>query len=710
MPGATESSETPVSSRAASPGYGRLLGHAVGLTALAVATPLCDLARRFPEFLWSHGLAFNGVAALAACLIVLPALPLALLVVAARGAGAWKRGGLARVLGGIAIGLPAVLLALQAAVRTGLGGWSALAGAVMLGALAGAAYWHWRSARAVATLLSLVSLVAPVQLLLAVPVGGSRLGAGELPAVGAVTSAPVVFVIFDELPMVTLLADGERWDSRNFPNFERLASTSHAFLNAHSVSPATLVAVPAIISGSRLPTSRAPTLANFPRNLFTLFAGNHEIHALEPATELCPEDLNRLITAAPARGEGARRLASDLWILLQTVSLPRPWADDLPAVDVAWRDFAGAGEITSVAAGGERDLEARYQDLRAAGQEVGASRGAEFRRFVASIDDLGEPPATPALHFIHTMLPHGPWLFDAAGRAYVKADRSRVAGRSKVWSREAPEMVGLGYQRHLLQARYADRLLGELLDRLEATGRLEPSLVVVTADHGASFRPGNSKREEAHPEESLWVPLLIKAPGQTTGVAHRAPLTTLDILPTVLDVLGAQSPWPFEGATALASSATDGELPDASEAQSWKISIFGEELDFEPPLRTNRHAGLIGLETSAVPTATVRNVQLVKLEPARVLDYDPAASYAPLLISGALKGGRGRADCCDLAFAVNGRIAAVQRTYAGARRTYRRFQVLLPRSALAPGANDLSIHVVVESRRGVRLASLTPGV
>ena len=73
----------------------------------------------------------------------------------------------------------------------------------------------------------------------------------------------------------------------------------------------------------------------------------------------------------------------------------------------------------------ERGLEARYEELRAAGQDDGASRGAEFRRFVASIDDLGEPGATPALHFIHTMLPHGPWLFDAAGRAYVTADRSK---------------------------------------------------------------------------------------------------------------------------------------------------------------------------------------------------------------------------------------------------------------------------------------------
>ncbi len=718
MSGATEPSATPDSALPGSPWgasleHRRLFGHAVGLTALAVATPLCDLARRFPEFLWAHGLSFAGVAALVCCLLVLPALPPALFVFGSRLAGGWRDGSSrqaawGRGLGGLAIALPTALLALQVAVRTGLAGWPALAGAAALGALGGAVYLRWRAARAVATLLSLIALVAPVQLLLAVPVRAPVAEGAELPAAGLVTDVPVVFVIFDELPMVTLLANGERWDERNFPNFARLASTSHAFLNTRSISAATLAAVPAIVSGSRPTFRQTPTFAGFPRNLFTLFAGDHEVYAVEPATELCPEELNLLRPADTRPGEGVRRLASDLWILLQTVTLPQPWADELPAVDGAWRDFAGADEgvVVPVAAEGERNLRTRYLELRSATRERGAGRGAEFRRFVASIDDARGSFASPTLHFIHTMLPHGPWLFDPQGRAYVTPERSRVAGRDRIWRPQEPEMVGLGYQRHMLQARFADRLLGELLDRLEATGRLERSLVVVTADHGASFRPGQPPREGASPEEALWVPLLIKAPGQTAGQSHREPVSTLDILPTLVDILGAEAPWPFAGTSALSQSAAAADLPDASEALAWKTAVFGDALDFEPPLRTNRHAALIGLEVSALSTAPARNLELVKLEPGSVLEFDPAASLAPLFITGTLQRGGRRGDCCDLAFAVNGRIATVQRTHAAASRAYLRFQTLLPRSALAPGANRLAVYDVRKSRRGVWLAVL----
>ena len=51
------------------------------------------------------------------------------------------------------------------------------------------------------------------------------------------------------------------------------------------------------------------------------------------------------------------------------------------------------------------------------------------------------------------------------------------------------------YRRHLTQVRYVDTLLGRLLDRLKAQGLYDRSLVVVTGDHGVSFRPGVPSRD-----------------------------------------------------------------------------------------------------------------------------------------------------------------------------------------------------------------------
>ena len=50
------------------------------------------------------------------------------------------------------------------------------------------------------------------------------------------------------------------------------------------------------------------------------------------------------------------------------------------------------------------------------------------------------------------------------------------------------------WQRHLLQLGFTDRLLGRLVTRLRRAGLYDRSLLVVTADHGASFRPGDNRR------------------------------------------------------------------------------------------------------------------------------------------------------------------------------------------------------------------------
>ena len=80
-----------------------------------------------------------------------------------------------------------------------------------------------------------------------------------------------------------------------------------------------------------------------------------------------------------------------------------------------------------------------------------------------------------------------------------------------------PWVQDLERQRHLLQASYADGLVGQVLDQLEAVDLFDEAAVVVTADHGVAFHGEENRRRptvESLPE-IMWTPLIVKAPGQT---------------------------------------------------------------------------------------------------------------------------------------------------------------------------------------------------
>src|SRR4029453_13210241 len=106
------------------------------------------------------------------------------------------------------------------------------------------------------------------------------------------------------------------------------------------------------------------------------------------------------------------------------------------------------------------------------------------------------------------------------------------------------------YQRHLLQARYTDALLGALLDRLRDKGIYERALVVVTADNGESFlKRGHNRHiaDAATAADIASTPLLIKLPGQQRGRYSDLHVRTIDLLPTIANALHIRIPWKISG-------------------------------------------------------------------------------------------------------------------------------------------------------------------
>jgi arylsulfatase A-like enzyme len=100
-----------------------------------------------------------------------------------------------------------------------------------------------------------------------------------------------------------------------------------------------------------------------------------------------------------------------------------------------------------------------------------------------------------------------------------------------------------------LQARYdemilyADHVVGDYLDWLDRTGRLDRSIVIVTADHGESFEHNWMMHTGPYLFNSLVrIPLLVHLPGQKQGARVGQVAQQADLLPTVLDLLGITQP------------------------------------------------------------------------------------------------------------------------------------------------------------------------
>ena len=156
--------------------------------------------------------------------------------------------------------------------------------------------------------------------------------------------------------------------------------------------------------------------------------------------------------------------------------------------------------------------------------------------------------------FHHQVFPHQPWEFLPSGRRYRGDPDPFEGGLSSPVASTTPFLTHQNQQRFLLQVGFVDRELGLLLDRLERTGLFDGALLVVTADHGISFDIGVSERRavsQGKIAEVAPVPFFVKAPHQRHSRVRRAYVHTIDVLPTIADVLGLKLAKAWMGAPHL---------------------------------------------------------------------------------------------------------------------------------------------------------------
>lgn len=95
---------------------------------------------------------------------------------------------------------------------------------------------------------------------------------------------------------------------------------------------------------------------------------------------------------------------------------------------------------------------------------------------------------------------------------------------------------------------YLDDRLRDLVESLRTLGVYDNSLVIVTADHGEGFgEHGYMDHGRSLYQEELHVPLIVKYPHERNGATVDFLVSGLDLLPTVLDVVGEPAPSGIEG-------------------------------------------------------------------------------------------------------------------------------------------------------------------
>ncbi len=342
---------------------------------------------------------------------------------------------------------------------------------------------------------------------------------------GERSSAPVVFVVLDELPTISLLTPDGELDADRFPNLVRFAEDATWYRHFTTMAPTTLAAVPSILSG-RAPTGSEAVPESYPDNLFTLLDPTHDLVVGEHSTALCTFDDCEDPTPAPENSGAGALLGTALDLWAYGVGWGAPQDDDeSPAFDF---------------------------DQFIAGEEAYAAPE-RVRSLVDSID----PQRPSTLYYLHLMLPHFPWVTWPDGSTYREPDVLGLGLPTEdqelrwTWS-EAEARVS--EQRHLLQAQNADRLVGELLDGVRDAGLYDDALIVVVGDHGASFEPEADMRlpTEATLDRIAYTPLLIKEPGQAAGRIDDSNLVGVDVLPTVAAALELEVDWEVDGYPASA--------------------------------------------------------------------------------------------------------------------------------------------------------------
>lgn len=227
-------------------------------------------------------------------------------------------------------------------------------------------------------------------------------------------------------------------------------------------------------------------------------------------------------------------------------------------------------------------------------------------------------------------------------------------------------------------------------------------MVIVVADHGITIRPGVD-HQRMITEDTIGsiaaVPLFVKTPNGDGGVIDDRRALTIDILPTIADVIGASLPSDVDGVSLLqpppdrtltTTYGPEGQVTfgiSGEEKLDVARAIFERFPNGDPwALRPLGAPDLAGLDIDVVSLPSSRLRAFIK-ERGLYRSVDTGGTVIPVRIGGTLLGGAEGDEV--LAVAVNGVVAAVTRAYESDDEVA--FLVMVPPERFRDGENVIDV-------------------
>jgi arylsulfatase A-like enzyme len=127
---------------------------------------------------------------------------------------------------------------------------------------------------------------------------------------------------------------------------------------------------------------------------------------------------------------------------------------------------------------------------------------------------------------------------------------------------------------------HIDNEIGRIIDELNRQEILNNTMIVFTSDHGDMLADHCLWRKTYAYEGSAHIPMLVRLPDNLSQNCLRkcnAPVTLMDIMPTILDVLGL-------------------DIPDSVDGSSMLPLLYGKECDWRDYIQGEHSAGVCSKE------------------------------------------------------------------------------------------------------------------
>ena len=117
----------------------------------------------------------------------------------------------------------------------------------------------------------------------------------------------------------------------------------------------------------------------------------------------------------------------------------------------------------------------------------------------------------------------------------------------------------------------ADACAGAILDALRTSGRLDQTVIIFTSDQGYCYHRAKATAYDL----GVHVPLIIAGPGITRGLTGDELVSHVDLVPTILDLLGLSTPDTVQGMSLR-------PLLEGRNSPQWRTVVFSEHNSHGP--------------------------------------------------------------------------------------------------------------------------------